>query len=344
MKTTKLALLLALPALLLAPATAPAVPAKFFGIAPQTALGDTDTAYMKAARIGSVRWPVNWATVQPTPGGAYDWSSVDAGVDAARRRGLHVLPFLYGVPSWISPKPTKLPIDNARARNAWKAFVRAAVQRYAARGVHTYQVWNEANFFYFAFPVSTGRYARLLKLTKPVIERADRRAEIVLSGLFGDPDEGGRRGMDAADFLAGLYRVRGIARYFDAVALHPYAFRVADLKELVEEMRRVVVANRDRGARMYVTEMGWGSENNVRKVAFEQGIKGQVRQLRGAYRYLLRKRGKLNLKGAYWFSWKDVQGDCNFCDSVGLFREGIGFSPKPAWKALVAITGGRARP
>ena len=33
--------------------------------------------------------------------------------------------------------------------------------------IRTWQVWNEANFFYFAYPVSPSSYARLLKPTRP---------------------------------------------------------------------------------------------------------------------------------------------------------------------------------
>ncbi len=365
-------LLLALAAALAVPSAAQALPRTFFGIGPQTGLSATDVAYMKAGGIGSVRWPVGWASVQPTARRSYDWSSVDPAVEAAARRGLTVLPFLYGTPRWLAGKPTTLPVDSGRARSAWKAFVRAAVERYGPGGtfwaehaplggggigvqyetatplrplpIRTWQVWNEANFFYFAFPVSTARYAKLLKLTYPAIRSADPKAKVLLSGLFGDPDEGGRRGMNADDFLAGLYRVPGIERYFDAVALHPYAFHVEDLEELTESMREVILENDDPGAGLYLTEMGWGSQNDPDLVAFEQGMAGQARELRGAYRYLIRDRTRLNLKGAYWFSWKDVQGDCNFCDSVGLFHEGPRFKPKPSWHAFVKITGGRARP
>jgi hypothetical protein len=367
-KPVKIIALLALAAALAAPAAAEALPRTFFGIAPMTVPTDTDAAYMKAGRIGSVRWPVNWDVVQPTANGGYDWSSVDAAVTAAARQGLKVLPFLYGTPHWIAGKPTTMPIDSGRARRAWIAFVEEAVGRYGPGGVfwaehapavaaknnvpaiprpiaiRTWQIWNEANFFYFAFPVSTGRYARLLKLTQPVIKGADPKARIILSGLFGDPDEGGKRGMDATDFLARLYRVPGIERYFDAVALHPYAFHVEDLELLTEEMREVIVDNRDRRTNLYITEMGWGSQNDPNVVAFEQGIQGQARELRGAYRYLIGNRRRLNLKGAYWFSWKDLRGLCNFCDSVGLFREGEKFKPKPAWRAFVSLTGGRVRP
>ncbi len=362
-------LLLALAVSLTVPSAAQALPRTFFGIAPQTSLNNTDGAYMKAGGIGSVRWPVNWDTVQPTARGGYDWSSVDPAVEVAARRGLTVLPFLYGVPHWIARKPTTMPIDSGRARRAWIAFVTEAVERYGPGGefwterapggvaavnyvqplprpmpIRTWQVWNEANFFYFAFPVSPSRYARLLKLTHGTIKAADPSAKVLLSGLFGNPDEGGKRGMDAVKFLDALYRVPGIQRYFDAVALHPYAFHVDDLEELTEGVREVVLDNRDPAASLYITEMGWGSQNDPNIVAFEQGIRGQARELRKAYGYLIANRHRLNVKGTYWFSWKDIAGACNFCDSVGLFREGDRFKPKPAWRSFIALTGGRPRP
>jgi hypothetical protein len=362
--------LLALAAALLAPAAAQALPRTFFGIAPQTPLSDTDAAYMKAGGIGSVRWPVNWAIVQPTAKGGYDWSSVDPAVEAAARHGLTVLPFIYGTPRWIASKPTTLPIDSARARKAWLAFVTAAVERYGPGGefwnlhapataavnyvpavprplpIRNWQVWNEANFFYFAYPVSPSRYARLLKPTYGAIKAVDPTAKVILSGLFGAPDQGGKRGMDASKFLAALYRVPGIKSYFDAVALHPYAFHVEDLEELIEEMHEVIVESHDAGVGLYVTEMGWGSQNDPNTVAFEQGIQGQARELRAAYGYLIANRNHLHLKGTYWYSWKDNPDyvACSFCDSVGLFRAGKKFHPKPAWRAFVALSGGSARP
>lgn len=367
-KTT--VLLLALAVALIVPATAQALPSTFFGIAPQTALTDRDASYMKAGGIGAVRWPINWATVQPTAKGGYDWSSVDPAITAASRKGLKFLPFLYGTPRWIARKPTTLPVDSGRARKAWLAFVDAAVKRYGPGGefwnqhapgqagvnyvpavptpqpVRTWQVWNEANFFYFAYPVSPSRYAKLLKLTYTEIKADDPLAKVVLSGLFGAPDQHGKRGMDASKFLAALYRVPGIKSYFDGVALHPYAFHVEDLEALVEEMREVVVENHDSSTGLYLTEMGWGSQNDPNVVAFEQGIPGQARELRKAYAFLIANRRRLNVKGAYWYSWKDnpEYTACSFCDSVGLFKAGKGFRPKPAWRAFVSLSGGRARP
>jgi hypothetical protein len=371
-KTTTALALAALVAALVVPsgAAAPAgvssAPREFFGIAPQTELTGTDVEYMRAGRIGSVRWPLIWESVQPTRRGGYDWSGFDHVVETAAAGGLRVLPFFYGAPRWLTAKYTTMPIDGYRKRNAWVAFVRAAVERYGPGGdfwaerapgvvsyeptittplpVRTWQVWNEANFFYFAYPVSPTRYARLLKLTQPAIRSIDPGAKVVLSGLFGDPDENGPRGMAAIDFLDRLYRVPGIKARFDAVALHPYAADASELIEMTEATRQLVRDNRDPGAQLFITEMGWGSEDNYQQVAFEQGKGGQARQLRRSYAYLIENRRRLNLKATYWFSWKDLDDICNFCDSVGFFHDGRRMRPKPAWHAFVNLTGGRARP
>jgi hypothetical protein len=353
-------------ALLSSPGVAQAAPRSFFGIVPQAILSAEDARYMRAGRIGTIRLAIGWESVQPTRRGGYNWEGMDREIATAASQGLQVLPFLSGVPRWLSRKSTKLPVDSGTARRGWSAFVKAAVKRYGPGGefwaehppgvavdgiviprplpIRTWQIWNEVNFFYFAYPVSVPRYARLLKLTYPAIKSADPRARIVLSGLFGEPDERGKRGMSAVDFLAGLYRVPGIKRFFDGVALHPYAFHVEDLEAMAEGVREVVLDNHDPGAALYVTEMGWGSQNDPNVVAFEQGIGGQARELRGAYRYLLGNRHRLNLKAAYWFTWKDSRYYCNFCDSVGFFREANRYRAKPAWHAFVDITGGRARP
>ncbi len=340
-------------------------PKGFFGIGPQTTLTDEDAAYMVAGGIESVRWPMTWGAIQPSARGGYNWESFDPVVAVAARHGLQVLPFLYSTPHWLAGKYTTLPVSSARARNAWTAFLQAAVRRYGPGGefwklhkpgvvkyepairrpvpIRTWQIWNEANFFYFAYPVSPQRYAKLVQISSPAIKAVDPGAKVVLSGLFGEPTAHGAKGMPASRFLAAVYRSPGIKSRFDGIALHPYAVDDETLEELVEGLHEVTVENHDR-VPLYITEMGWGSQNDFQQVAFEQGIRGQVKQLRGAYGYLLENRSRLDLKQVYWFSWKDLKGTCTFCDSVGLFHGGNGFHPKPAWHAFVSLTGGRARP
>jgi hypothetical protein len=347
-------------------AAKPPVPAPkgFFGIDPQGTLTDEDARYMKAGGIETVRWPLAWNGVQPTAKGPYNWAAFDPVVEVAARHGLKVLPFIYGTPSWIARKYTKLPVDSARARKAWTTFLEAVVHRYGPGGefwaqhapgvryvpeiarplpIRTWQVWNEANFFYFAYPVSPQRYVKLLKISTPAIKRADPGAKVILSGLFGEPTATGAKGMPAAKFLETIYRTPGIKSYFDGIALHPYAAFPEDLEEMTEALHEVTLENHDR-VPLYITEMGWGSQNDFQQVAFEQGIRGQVKQLKASYGYLLENRNRLDLKQVYWFSWKDQAESCSFCDSVGLFREGERFHPKPAWHAFVGLTGGRPRP
>jgi hypothetical protein len=352
-----LAVLLAL----VLPASAQALPKGYFGVVPQAAVTEADAQYMSAGGIESLRVPLVWSAVQPTESSAYNWVPMDETVAVAAREGIGVLPFLVGTPKWLEGKETTLPVGDSLERNGWATFVRAAVERYGPSGtfwlehspfssspvpkrpIRTWQVWNEANFHYFAFPVSAGRYAKLLELTAPEIKAVDPGAHILLSGLFGKPDGGGRLGLPASQFLVELYRVPGLRSDFDGVALHPYAFDMNTLSRLVKGIHQVIVANHDH-VPLYITEMGWGSQNDPNVVAFEQGLSGQARELTAAYRYLIANQRRYGLAGMYWFSWKDRRGSCNFCDSVGLFAEGSGFEPKPAWGAFVRLAGGRLQP
>jgi hypothetical protein len=348
-----------------APAATTSVPPGFFGISPQTELTPSDARYMKSGGIESVRLPVSWAAIQPTAKGGYDWSGLDQAVTVAARAGLRVLPFLYSTPRWLAPKATTLPVQTGRERRAWTAFLQAAVGRYGPGGsfwfehapgviqyapaipnptpIRAWQIWNEANFFYFAYPVSPTNYAKLVKISSPAIKAVDPQAKVILSGLFGRPTARGARGMPATRFLSSIFRVPGIEADFDGVALHPYAIDTKVLEEIVEGVHEVIEENHDHVG-LYITEMGWGSQNNYSQVAFDQGSQGQVRELRGAYGYLLENQRRLDLQQVYWFSWKDLPESCNFCGSAGLFRAGPGFHPKPSWRAFVALTGGQARP
>jgi hypothetical protein len=363
-------------------ASTASAPKGFFGIVPQTGLTEKDIKYMKAGGIETIRWPMLWGAINPTKKGRYNWEVFDPVIEQAALQGLPVLPFIVGSPKWVAKKETTMPIANATQRKAWTAFLKAAVARYGPGGefwalhspaainaekekeatgpvyelagahltpipkpmpIRTWQIWNEANFFYFAFPVSPTNYAKLLKQSTPVIKAADPGAKVILTGLFGEPTAGAPRGMPSYEFLEQLYQVPNIKSYFDGIALHPYAIDSEQLEELVERFHQVTVENEDR-VPLYITEMGWGSQNDFHIDAFEHGVQGQVEELKSAYTYLLENRTKLDLKAVYWFSWKDLPESCAFCDSVGFFKSGAGFRAKPAWRAFVQITHGRTHP
>jgi len=379
--TLAAALLVALTLTLLPVPAAQALPARFFGIAPQEALTDADAARMDRGGIDVVRVPVAWSVVQPTRDGGYDWDYMDAQVQLAAQNNLQVLPVLYNSPRWATGAPERLPIYTAAQRQAWKAFLREVVGRYGPGGVfwqpdplrqaagtcaapcatvnsatarvapgtpiipiREWQLWNEENFFYFTKPASPKRYARLLRISSPAIKNISPTAKVIIGGLFGQPKERPPRAMPAVRFLSQLYDIRAIKSYFDGVALHPYAANARVLERLSEAVRRVMRRNGDARTGFYITEVGWGSQANS-DVSFEKGLTGQARELRRAYTYLTRNQRRLNLKAVYWYAWKDVAGsNCRYCDSVGLFRGGSGFSAKPAWYSFVRFTGGDPSP
>ncbi len=337
------------------------IPPRFFGVVPQETLSDADGRWMSAGGIETVRLPLAWSKIESTPG-HYDWTGVDRAVEVAASHDLDVLPFLYGTPGWLGTTLQTLPTQSEEQRSAWADFVEAAVRRYGPGGdfwlehspfsadpvplspIRRWQVWNEENFFYFAYPVSPAAYSRLLTDSAEAIRSVDPGARVLLGGLYGRPRGAFPKAMRAASYLRRLYEIPGTRKAFDDVAIHPYAAHAGRMTRLVEAVRRVIATNHD-DAGLLITEFGWGSQNDPEVVSFERGAGGQALELRRAYRSLIAARLRLRLRGVYWFSWKD--GDphwCRICNSTGLFRRGAGFHPKPAWRAFTSFTGGHRYP
>lgn len=351
-------------ALLLVPAAlAQALPAKFWGAVPQSSLGLEQFQRINRGGVESIRIPINWAAVQSREGAAFDWSSTDAEVEKAAKAGIDVLPFLAGVPSWAErlipvsggvSVPATLPVKGS-ARAGWIAFCKAAVARYGPAGtfwtehpgvpvrpLRVWQIWNEPNFKFFVHRPNPREYAQLVKVSSATIKGADSGAKVILAGLFAWPKGGnsktGNHNLFATDFLEGLYRVPGIAGQFDGVALHPYSARYQLLPRQVEEVRAVLKKRHDAGVGLWITELGWSSKPPSGGNSFAKGVQGQARELKGAFRLLVKNQRKWHIQRVYWFSVDDYGAACNFCDGSGLF--GAGFTPKPSWYAYVRFAGG----
>ncbi len=137
--------------------------ADFFGMHDADPVG----ASWPQAPVGSVRvWDSGavWNQVETAPG-TYDFSRLDAIVAAAKDHRASAVIVLGQTPVFHSRHPKKVGAYGAGAASmpkmaAWKAYVRAVVERYNAPDV-AFQVWNEANVEGYW----NGTYRQMAKLT-----------------------------------------------------------------------------------------------------------------------------------------------------------------------------------
>lgn len=352
----------ALAALFALAALASAAPRSFYGTISQTQLTGEDFDRMGEARLGTLRFEINWSQVVGAgQSQSYDWSATDGVMGHAAEQGLRPLPYLYGTPTFVVKdldgarcKPescgTYAPRSKAALR-AWRGFVTAAVERYGPGGefwaanpsvpekpVTEWQIWNEQNSPSFFRPrPDVKRYYKLLKVADRAIASADPDAEVITGGMFGTPRHGEKPAISAWDFLGHLYRIKGAQRTFDSVGIHPYAPKLSKVKAQVKLMRDEMKKAGDREVDLWITEIGWSSANGGK---LNRGPKGQAMRLKQAYKLFAKKRRAWNVEGVIWYSWRDSETSvCEWCADSGLVTRDL--KAKPSLKAMTKFTGGR---
>jgi alpha-L-arabinofuranosidase len=336
------------------PAAARKGPPEFFGLVPQDALTNQDFDRMGRAEVGQVRFVLNWTAVEQSDD-QFDFAATDQLVGNLAAQGIRPFANVFGVPAFVSAgaPPAPLPVDSAKDRQEWQEFLSEAVGRYGPGGtywttvfptqhpgeqpmpVETWQLWNEQNGEKHVQDPNPAKYAELLKISNPAIVAEDPNAEIVLGGMVDSASNRGER-IKASKFLKRMYQTAGVANSFDAVSIHPYSPDIKGLEKQFVKVRKVLKKN-DRSAGVWVTEIGWGSS---KKGKLGVGKKEQAKLLKQSFKLLLKKRGKWNVGGVLWYTWRDG-GDapCDWCRTAGLFKAN-GTKAKPAWKKFVRFTGG----
>src|SRR4051794_5895299 len=297
---------------------------------------------MAAGGVGSVLFGLDWSYVERNQG-TYDWAASDKTIGSLADAGIEPIPVLYGTPTWaadtqVYPPPQNVnrepPNSTPPGRQGWINFVTAAAQRYGPGGtfwqgpypkahpkagfspIHTWQVWNEPNLAtYFAPEPSVPMYADLVRISHDAITGVDPEAKIALGGLPCKVKENG-----CVEYLQQLYSQEpGIQDYFDLVGLHPYGPSVDYAVKEIKSARAVMRQYGDAQTRVWVSELGWGSEA-AGSYRFEEGPKGQAKMLRRAISTLARKRRSLGIWRMTWFTWRDAQtaeGPCEWCNHAG---------------------------
>lgn len=221
---------------------------------------------MAAHGVGWIRMDFSWNDIQYNNASTYDWVLHDKVVNAATQRNIKVLPILLYTPSWArisgclgdeycAPQDPTL----------FAKFAREAAKRYAPKGIHAWEIWNEQNHGrYWGANGNIAGYTALLKVTSPAIKAEDPSA-IIITGGFGPADTDGTN-VSPTDFLKGMYSL-GARTYFDAVGHHPYTYPVPptyvedwnawlQMFQTTTNLRDIMIANGDGAKKIWLTEYG----------------------------------------------------------------------------------------
>jgi hypothetical protein len=123
--------------------------------------------------------------------------------------------------------------------------------------------------------------------------------------------------------LRSIYRAGGRG-HFDAVALHPFTRRPADVLRLIRLARRVMRAFGDRRLPIWVTELSWpAAKGKVRKrnrTGFEVTNAAQARNLAEVLRLLVTARRRQQIERVVWYTWMSEETGSNPFNWSGLRR------------------------
>lgn len=141
------------------------------------ALDDVVTLHMSWIRVD-----FSWAALQPKSASSYDWRPMDAIVDAAQARHLHVLGLLTYTPKWARAAGCTTFVCPPRDDAQFAHFAAAVVDRYRGK-VSSYQIWNEPNIDLFWRHPDAVAYGRLLTTTVSAMRKSVAQLRILFGGL-----------------------------------------------------------------------------------------------------------------------------------------------------------------
>jgi hypothetical protein len=351
---------IALLCLLVASAKAQAAPREFFGIMAQDTLTGSDYQHMGKAKVGTLRFPISWAGIDPSPADDYNFAGIDETVREAAQNGVRPLPFVVATPAWAAKLDGQncSPCDffapqHAAGLNAFKTFMADLVRRYGPNGtfwaenpsipqkpIRAWQIWNEQNSASFYEPTPNVKaYAKLVDAAHDAISSVDPKGEVILGGMFGTPQKGRKPSIFAWRFLDKLYTIKGARKDFDGVGIHPYAGQMTKVVQQTELMIDSIKQAHDKNVETWITELGWASSGPNNPLV--KGSQGQAARLKDAFKYFLKNRRKFNTQTVVWYSWRDNnsgEGLCEWCAGSGLLKASGG--EKPSYKAFTRFTGG----
>ena len=312
---------------------------------------------LRDAGVEAVRLDLNWVDVEPAgePPFDFDFRERDREVEAIRRAGLRVIGLLaYGHPDHstggavVGATPAREGIPPLYVANAQyfppddpADFARyaAAVASHYGDEVMAWELWNEENAGARFWPPREDppAYARLLCAAYRAVKEVDPRTPALYGGLFYPGASAGPTGMSGPAFLQATYDSDPrLGRCFDALAYHPYPypFTAPELEVPVRgsvlsaagELRAVLARNGDGGKPLWITEIGWPTNDRSYGVPERKQAQYVARMQAASFAQ--------RLPVLTFFAYGDGQDPSGFDQesAFGFFR--ADGSPKPAYRAL----------
>jgi hypothetical protein len=272
----------------------------------------SEVKVMADSGVTALRVPFYWHHVEPSKG-KFDFSDTDPFVAAAARNHIELLPIVLRTPSWAAAHPKLANSPPAGTAN-YAAYLTTLIKRYGPDGtfwsahpdvpkqpIEAWQIWNEPNHdhFWSDQPYAAG-YVRLAKAARAAVKKADPNALVVAAG-FAD------RSWESIDQI---YRA-GAKGVFDAVAIHPYTYKVENVLRLVRYARRSLQKAGDGDRPLWLTEVTWSSGKRPGRTPspFETTPEDQARRLGEALPLLIRQRKALGIDRIFWENWISTDSD-----------------------------------
>jgi hypothetical protein len=218
-----------------------------------------------ALHIGWIRIDFDWSVIQPTNSTSYNWTQYDQVIAAANARGIKVLGLIGYTPKWARGLGCTSEACPPANDDAFASFASAVVTRYASKGLHDWEIWNEPDHASFWRPAADPvAYVKLLEAVYPAIHEADPTSVVMTGGLA--PGYTSNGSVSPTDFLSQIYAL-GAKNYFDAVAMHPYEYPAvptyfanwsawSEMSLTSTSLRSIMIANGDSSKPIWITEFG----------------------------------------------------------------------------------------
>jgi hypothetical protein len=229
-----------------------------------------------------IRQQVGWDALEPAPY-QYQWTELDAIIDAAARHNIKVILSVVRSPGWAGINGTSgLPANPAD----FGRLLTNMAQRYKGR-VAGYEVWNEQNIERETGggKVLVAPYVATLKAGYTAVKAVDPGAVVLFGGLSPTGINDPNYAIDDVKFLEQAYQYNNgeMKNYFDVLGAHPggaanspdeywpsdppadktrpWSTDGSFYFRRVEALRAVMEKYGDGSKQMWLTEFGWTTRN-----------------------------------------------------------------------------------